>query len=234
MEATVVKIEESKPIRLISLNSFKVKKDDYCIIKIRDKEILGKVILNNSLIISSSYTKKLPLIVRLATEDDLKYYRELKEKNERAFAFCAERIKARELPMKLVRAEFINQGKKAIFYFRAEGRVDFRELVKDLAREFKVRIELRQIGVRDEAKLISGIGLCGRTLCCASFMNEFTPVSIRMAKEQNLPLNPVKISGLCGRLMCCLTFEAGKKPGKTVKDATAEEIRAEEEGKISS
>jgi len=234
METAAVEIDETRPIKFVSTNGFKVKKGDYCIIKIGDEEILGRVVLGNSRILPPPYIKRLPPIIRLATAEDLKYYQTLKEKNKRAFTFCVERIKKRGLPMKLIQAEFINQGKKAIFYFRADGRVDFRELVKDLAREFKVRIELRQIGVRDEAKLISGVGLCGRALCCSSFLKEFTPVSIRMAKEQNLPLNPMKISGLCGRLMCCLTFEARKTEGEEEKEATVEEIRREEEDATSS
>jgi len=146
-------------------------------------------------------------VQRRATQEDLHYQDENKEMEEKAYAKCLERINAHNLEMKLVGAEYTFDRSKIIFYFTAEGRVDFRELVKDLASIFKTRIELRQIGVRDEAKIIGGMGPCGRPLCCATFIREFASVSIRMAKSQNLSLNPTKISGVCGRLMCCLKFE---------------------------
>jgi len=146
-------------------------------------------------------------LLRVATEEDL----ELAEKNaareKDAYRYGLERIQARRMEMKLVRAEYAFDGSKIIFYFTADGRVDFRELVKDLAHHFHTRIEMRQIGVRDEAKLVGGIGICGRELCCCSFLTEFTPVSVKMAKEQGLALNPSKISGQCGRLLCCLSYE---------------------------
>lgn len=146
-------------------------------------------------------------LLREATEEDL----ELAEKNaareKDASRYCLERIQARRMEMKLVRAEYAFDGSKIIFYFTADGRVDFRELVKDLAHHFHTRIEMRQIGVRDEAKLVGGIGICGRELCCCSFLTEFSPVSVKMAKEQGLALNPSKISGQCGRLLCCLSYE---------------------------
>lgn len=129
------------------------------------------------------------------------------EKEKEAYAICEEKIRLRELPMKLISVEYTLDVNKIIFYFTAEGRIDFRELVKDLAAVFHTRIELRQIGVRDEAKLLGGIGCCGRPLCCATFLGDFEPVSIRMAKDQSLSLNPTKISGICGRLMCCLKYE---------------------------
>lgn len=147
-------------------------------------------------------------IIRKATPEDLQKVEENKEKARRAYGICEERIKAHGLPMKLVDAEYTFDQAKLIFYFTAEGRVDFRELVRDLAGIFRTRIELRQIGVRDEAKMLGGLGPCGRALCCRTFLGDFEPVSIRMAKEQNLSLNPSKISGICGRLMCCLKFES--------------------------
>lgn len=146
-------------------------------------------------------------IIRLANEDDLKKIEENRIKAKEAYHSCASKISEHKLDMKLVGAEYSFDRSKIIFYFTAEGRVDFRNLVKDLARVFKARIELRQIGVRDEAKLLGGFGPCGRELCCAKFLKDFEPVTIKMAKEQNLPLNPPKLSGLCGRLMCCLAYE---------------------------
>ncbi|MDU7824702.1 MAG: regulatory iron-sulfur-containing complex subunit RicT, partial [Veillonella sp.] len=130
-----------------------------------------------------------------------------KEREEKAFEICLEKIEKRKLPMKLINVEYTFDMNKIIFFFTADGRIDFRELVKDLATIFRTRIELRQVGVRDEAKVLNGIGACGRSLCCSNFLGDFTPVSIRMAKDQNLSLNPTKISGVCGRLMCCLNYE---------------------------
>ncbi len=145
--------------------------------------------------------------VRLATPEDFKTLRANEEKEKKAAEVCREKIIAHKLDMKFVSAEYAFDGSKIIFYFTADGRVDFRELVKDLAGVFRTRIELRQIGVRDEAKMLGGLGICGKPFCCATFLDEFQPVSIKMAKEQNLSLNPTKISGTCGRLMCCLKFE---------------------------
>ncbi len=146
-------------------------------------------------------------ITRKAYPDDLEAAARNAAKEKEAFAFCLNRIKERGMAMKLVRVEYLYDGSKAIFYFTADGRVDFRELVKDLAHTFHTRIEMRQIGVRDEAKMVGGIGICGRELCCSSFLREFEPVSVKMAKEQSLALNPTKISGQCGRLLCCLGYE---------------------------
>jgi cell fate regulator YaaT (PSP1 superfamily) len=146
-------------------------------------------------------------IIRKATKEDEKQFRWLEQKERRAFVFCLNRIKDRKLPMKLVKVRYFFNEKKGIFYYTAEGRIDFRQLVKDLAKELKMRIEMRQIGVRDEAKMIGGLGVCGRVLCCSSFMKNFEPVTIQKAKKQKIVINPTKISGLCGRLMCCLAFE---------------------------
>lgn len=146
-------------------------------------------------------------IVRVAAKEDLSQIVKNKAGIKEACSFCNKKIQERKIPMKLVGAEYSFDRSKLIFYFRAEGRIDFRDLVKDLAAHFRARIELKQIGVRDEAKFIGGFGPCGRQLCCAKFLKDFEPVTIRMAKEQNLPLNPTKISGLCGRLMCCLYYE---------------------------
>lgn len=153
----------------------------------------------------------LPLkqVIRRATEEDRKILEQNQAKEKEAFNICLKKIAEHQLPMKLVDVEYTFDGNKIIFSFTADGRVDFRELVKDLAAIFRTRIELRQIGVRDEAKMLGGVGSCGRVLCCASFLGDFEPVSIRMAKDQKLSLNPTKISGICGRLMCCLKYENG-------------------------
>lgn len=146
-------------------------------------------------------------VIRIATEADERVERKNKEKEKEAFQICLEKIAKHKLQMKLVEAEYTFDNNKLLFYFTADGRIDFRELVKDLAAVFRTRIELRQIGVRDETKILGGIGICGRPLCCSTHLSEFVPVSIKMAKEQNLSLNPAKISGVCGRLMCCLKNE---------------------------
>lgn len=146
-------------------------------------------------------------VIRIATPEDDEIEKKNKEKEKDAFQICLEKIEKHQLKMKLVGAEYTFDNNKVLFYFTADGRIDFRELVKDLASVFKTRIELRQIGVRDETKIMGGIGICGRCLCCNSYLSEFSPVSIKMAKEQNLSLNPAKISGVCGRLMCCLKNE---------------------------
>ena len=146
-------------------------------------------------------------ITRKATEEELASFAALREKEGYAFDFCKEKIREMGLPMKLLNTEYIFGGGKLLFYFISESRVDFRDLVKELAREFKVRVELRQVGVRDEAKIVGGLGNCGNTVCCRRFLHNFSIVSIKMVKEQNLALNPAKISGICGRLMCCLSYE---------------------------
>ncbi len=161
----------------------------------------------NTNIEDSQVIHPLKKVVRIATEDDLKKIEQNKEKNKIAFKVCEDKIFSHNLNMKLVDVEYTFDSTKILFYFTADGRVDFRDLVKDLASHFRARIELRQIGVRDEAKLVGGLGICGRPFCCKSFLNGFQPVSIKMAKEQGLSLNPVKISGTCGRLMCCLKYE---------------------------
>ena len=146
-------------------------------------------------------------VMRKATPKDLQQLEKNEEREEKAFAICLEKIAKRKLPMKLINVEYTFDMNKIVFFFTADGRIDFRELVKDLATVFRTRIELRQVGVRDEAKVLNGIGACGRPLCCSNFLGDFSPVSIRMAKDQNLSLNPTKISGVCGRLMCCLNYE---------------------------
>lgn len=167
----------------------------------------GEVASENHNVPDSSIVGQLKEVVRAATPDDLKQMKENREKEIAAFNFCEKKILERELEMKLVDVEVTFDGSKILFFFTADGRVDFRELVKDLAGNFRTRIELRQIGVRDEAKMMGGLGICGQPFCCSRFLSDFQPVSIKMAKEQGLSLNPTKISGACGRLMCCLKYE---------------------------
>lgn len=167
----------------------------------------GLVVVNRRQISEEKVISTLKPVIRIATEEDDEIQRENKRKSKEAMQICHEKIKKHGLEMKLIDAEYTFDNNKVLFYFTADGRIDFRELVKDLAAVFKTRIELRQIGVRDETKILGGLGICGRVLCCHSYLSEFAPVSIKMAKEQNLSLNPTKISGVCGRLMCCLKNE---------------------------
>ncbi len=168
---------------------------------------IGTVITNPREVSEESVIQPLKPVLRIATEADERQAEKNIEKEKEAFRICMEKIQKHELDMKLVEAEYTFDNNKLLFYFTADGRIDFRELVKDLAAVFRTRIELRQIGVRDETKIMGGYGICGRQLCCHTFLPEFAPVSIKMAKEQNLSLNPTKISGVCGRLMCCLKNE---------------------------
>ncbi len=168
---------------------------------------LGQVVIAPTQILASEITKPLKSVVRKATEGDMERARKLKEKETEALAECGQLVKKLELPMKLIAADYNLDDSRLIIYFSAEGRVDFRELVRQLSKSLRIRVEFRQVGPRDEAKLMGGLGRCGRLLCCGSFLSEFEPVSIKMAKEQNLPLNPAKISGVCGRLLCCLGYE---------------------------
>ena len=167
----------------------------------------GKIVVGPKEIEEEKLISPLKPIIRIATEEDKAIYRENKEKAKETFEICQQKIKEHGLTMFLIDCEYTFDRNKLIFYFTAEGRIDFRELVKDLASIFKTRIELRQIGVRDEAKSIGGLGTCGRKLCCSSWLGDFQPVSIKMAKDQSLSLNPTKISGICGRLFCCLKYE---------------------------
>lgn len=168
---------------------------------------MGEVCMGMKEIPPESLSKPLKDVIRLANQEDMERVAENRKREKEAFEICLEMIKKHGLDMKLVEAEYTFDRSKVLFYFTSDGRVDFRELVKDLANRFRIRIELRQIGIRDESKMVGSIGICGRELCCSKFLGEFMPVSIKMAKEQGLSLNPTKISGTCGRLMCCLKFE---------------------------
>lgn len=183
------------------------KKGDRVIVETARGVECGEIAMENRDVSDSEIIKPLKRIIRAANESDLRTVQENKEKEKKAFTVGEEKIRAHNLEMKLVDVEYTFDGSKILFYFTADGRVDFRELVKDLAGVFRTRIELRQIGVRDESKMVGGFGICGRPFCCNSFLGDFQPVSIKMAKEQGLSLNPVKISGTCGRLMCCLKYE---------------------------
>ncbi|MCI8700013.1 MAG: stage 0 sporulation family protein [Clostridia bacterium] len=184
-----------------------VKKGDFVIVETVQGEEYGEVIVPNRKIEDDKITEPLKNVIRLANEKDKKHYNECKQKEKEAYDVCLKKIKEHNLDMTLTDVEYKFDNSKILFYFTADGRIDFRELVKDLAAIYKTRIELRQIGVRDEVKRIGGNGICGRELCCCSFLNDFETVSIKMAKEQNISLNPSKISGNCGRLMCCLKYE---------------------------
>jgi cell fate regulator YaaT (PSP1 superfamily) len=180
---------------------------DYVVVQTARGVEMGQVIIAPKQVAASELTAELKPIVRKAEPEDINQAQEFAGKEESALVECARMITKLNLPMKLVTAEYNLDGTRLTFYFTAEERVDFRELVRELTAFFKTRIELRQIGPRDQAKLIGGLGRCGRTLCCGSFLAEFSPVSIKMAKEQDLPLDPMKISGVCGRLQCCLAYE---------------------------
>ena len=186
---------------------FEINKGDHVIVETARGVEYGTAVSGIREIEEEKITQPLKPVLRIATEKDDKQQEENKGKEKEAFQICLEKIRKHNLEMKLIDTEYTFDNNKILFYFTADGRIDFRELVKDLAAVFKTRIELRQIGVRDETKVLGGIGICGRALCCHTFLSEFAPVSIKMAKEQNLSLNPTKISGVCGRLMCCLKNE---------------------------
>jgi len=200
------------------------KKGDLVIVESDLGLSIGSVIIGRRTVDTSS--RELKKVLRKATEDDFKQKQDNEAFEKEAKDYCIERIMARGLPMKLVFTESTLDKKRIVFYFTADGRIDFRELVKDLAAKFKTRIEMRQIGVRDEAKIIGGFGMCGRELCCKTFLTSFEPISIKMAKQQELVLNMSKLSGICGRLMCCLSYEI---PDETTGIQPKDEIRAMEE-----
>lgn len=202
-----VRFKKAGKIYYFDPNELDLKPMDHVIVETVRGIEYGEVIVAPKEVPEDDIVSPLKKVIRKATQEDEQKVMENKQKEEEAFDICLREIEKHNLPMKLTDVEYTFDNNKVIFYFTAEGRVDFRELVKDLAAVFRTRIELRQIGVRDEAKMIGGLGCCGRRLCCCTFLGDFEPVSIRMAKEQNLSLNPAKISGVCGRLMCCLNFE---------------------------
>lgn len=206
-EVIGVRFKEVGKVYYFDPNGIQMKKGDMAIVETARGVECGEVAMENREIEDKDIVHPLKKMIRKATQGDLKKVEENRKKERHAFEICEKKILDHKLEMKLVDVECTFDNNKILFYFTADGRVDFRELVKDLASVFRTRIELRQIGVRDEAKMMGGLGICGRPFCCTSFLGEFQPVSIKMAKEQGLSLNPVKISGTCGRLMCCLKYE---------------------------
>ena len=202
-----VRFKKTGNIYYFDPNGLEIEKGMPVIVETAMGDEYGETVIANKEIEEEKLTNPLKNVIRIATDKDKKMYQEYKAKEDKAMKKCEEKIKKHGLEMKLIDCEYKFDGSKLIFYFTADGRIDFRELVKDLAAIFKTRIELRQIGVRDEVKRIGGNGMCGRELCCCTFLGNFETVSIKMAKEQNISLNPSKISGNCGRLMCCLKYE---------------------------
>lgn len=202
-----VRFRNAGKIYYFGPGKFELKSGMHVIVETARGVEMGTVLMEPREISEENVIQPLKPVIRIATEADEKTAQKNHEKEKEAFQICLQKIAKHKLDMKLVEAEYTFDNNKLLFYFTADGRIDFRELVKDLAAVFRTRIELRQIGVRDETKIMGGIGICGRPLCCHSYLSEFAPVSIKMAKEQNLSLNPTKISGVCGRLMCCLKNE---------------------------
>lgn len=202
-----VRFKKAGKIYYFDPDSLDINKDDYVVVETARGIEFGNVTVGPKQVSEDEIVQPLKKVIRVAQEEDFIIHQNNKEKAKEAFKICERKIAEHGLEMKLIDVEYTFDNNKVIFYFTADGRVDFRELVRDLAAIFKTRIELRQIGVRDEAKMIGGLGPCGKPICCATFLGEFEPVSIKMAKEQSLSLNPSKISGLCGRLMCCLKYE---------------------------
>ena len=206
-EAVGVRFQRSGKIYYLDPSGIELKMGDNVIVETARGLEMGAVVVTDTEKIKDRINKPLKPVVRLASIEDLQCADEFKQREGEALAECIKIVEKLKLPMKLISVEYNIDGSRLTVFFSAEGRVDFRELVRELSRSLKVRVEMRQIGPRDEAKLLSGFGRCGRPLCCASFLGEFNPVSIKMAKEQDLPLSPMKISGLCGRLLCCLGYE---------------------------
>jgi len=202
-----VRFKRAGKIYYFDPDQLDIKAGDKVIVETARGIEFGEAVIPIREVDDSEIVAPLKKVMRIANEDDIQHAAENREKEKEAFFICLQKINDHKLEMKLIDVEYTFDNNKILFYFTADGRVDFRELVKDLAAVFKTRIELRQIGVRDESKMMGGIGVCGRILCCNSFLGEFQPVSIKMAKEQGLSLNPAKISGACGRLMCCLKYE---------------------------
>lgn len=207
IKVTGVRFKNVGKVYYFSPNGLELKPKDKVIVETARGLECGEVTFSDREVADDEISGELKPVIRSATEKDLRTVEENKEKEKAAFDICLKKIEAHNLKMKLVDVEYTLDRNKILFYFTADGRVDFRELVKDLASVFRTRIELRQIGVRDESKMVGGLGICGRPFCCNTFLGDFQPVSVKMAKEQSLSLSPVKISGTCGRLMCCLKYE---------------------------
>jgi len=232
-----IRFKKAGKIYYFDPDKIEINAGDHAIVETARGLEFGDVVIGPRQVDESQIVAPLKPVLRKATLEDQEKVKDNRKKEKEALRVCEQKIEAHSLPMNLVDVEYTFDVNKIIFYFTAEGRIDFRELVKDLASVFRTRIELRQIGVRDEAKLMNGIGCCGRSLCCATFLGDFEPVSIRMAKEQNLSLNPTKISGICGRLMCCLKYENDSYcncPNKKITPPTVgkEVVTIDGEGKV--
>ena len=207
VEVTGIRFKKMGKIYYFDADGIKLENGNHVVVETSRGIEYGLVVIDKKTVDENEIVPPLKKVIRVATPEDDKVVENNKKKEKEAFDICREKIESHGLEMKLIDVEYTFDHNKILFYFTAEGRIDFRELVRDLASVFKTRIELRQIGVRDEAKMLGGLGVCGRVLCCNSYMGDFEPVSIKMVKEQNLSLNPAKISGTCGRLMCCLKYE---------------------------
>ncbi|OGQ56563.1 MAG: stage 0 sporulation protein, partial [Deltaproteobacteria bacterium RIFCSPLOWO2_02_FULL_53_8] len=225
IQITGIRFKRASKVYDFNANGLLLKLGDNVIVEVEKGLGMGIVSYTPKEVDPATLQRPLKKVVRKADSLDMERHNFNNEREEEAYRMCKEKIAAHKLPMKLIRVEYLFDSSKAVFYFISETRVDFRELVKELATEFHTRIEMRQVGVRDEAKMLGGLGPCGRELCCAGFLSDFAPVTIKMAKDQNLALNPAKISGICGRLMCCLGYEHGmykeEKRAKKAADAAA-------------
>ncbi len=203
-----VEIDDRNDILHFKAKESDLRPNDKVIIKSFLGEELGRVVKTFGRVFNEiKNISCIPEILRKATDKDMESFNRKSVDEKKAYEFCLKKIKEREIPIKLIKVSFFTSERKAIFYFTSEGRIDFRDLVKDLAKKFRMRIEMRQIGIRDEAKMVGGFGICGRHICCKTFLNSIEPITLQMAKKQNLNMNPIKISGQCGRLMCCLSYE---------------------------
>lgn len=224
-----IRFNSTAKIYHFNANGIELKIGERCIVQTERGEEIGTVVIGFSKIdINEPCPRVYKKVLRKASDEDCEVFQRKADREKEAFGYCIDKIRERKMPMKLVNSELSSDGKKITFYFTADGRVDFRELVKDLAHRFRTRIEMRQIGVRDEARVKGGYGSCGRPLCCTTFLTQFEPISIKMAKHQSLSLNPSKISGLCGRLMCCLRYEFEQDVEKAVDEAIGLELAEED------
>jgi len=230
-EVVQIRLREAGKITYFSPNGMHFKVGEYVIVEADRGLDYGQVLSDTEAILDSDIDEPLKKVIRKTNPWDMHQVEKNKKKIKEVMDSCSKKIQERKLPMKLIDAEFSFDRSKIVFYFTAEGRVDFRDLVKDLAKRFKMRIEMRQIGIRDEAKMIGGLGVCGRQLCCKTFLNSIEPITLQMAKRQNVNMNPVKISGQCGRLMCCLSYEEDCG-GRVFLEDQDELIGYDEEGQL--
>ncbi len=203
-----IQLEGSKDLRHYRTDEENINMGDYFIVDTIIGEEIGKLVKSCGKCFNDiKHISAIPQVLRRASKADIDSFKHKREEESVAHNYCIQKIQERQIPIKLVRVSFFTSEKKAIFYFTSEGRIDFRDLVRDLAKKLRMRIEMKQIGIRDESKMVGGIGICGRTLCCKQFLTNIEPITLQMAKKQNLNMNPLKISGQCGRLMCCLSYE---------------------------